>query len=141
MNANQVNYIPPAKYGLYSDVQGFLDDLYTAANEAASSMDASYIDFTSIVKNSIALASSKGVCIKIKGKIHCVKYNNYSQEVDHIQKIFSDGRCSSHNDSYGCSNSDVYCTVYQDGVVSCGTNDGEMECNVTDSNGPHPYCY
>ncbi len=84
---------------------------------------------------------SKGVCIIRNNTLQCFKSNNWSDEQNHIQQVFSDKSCYVSSSTVSCSATDFRCFVYNDKRVGCyigGTNDGctvnyegIWECNAS----------
>jgi hypothetical protein len=112
-----------------TNVQSALDELNTKAN---TWIDPSYIDFGTLATNTAktVLASSKGVCIKRNNKVSCFKVNNWAEEQNHIQQVFSDISCYVDSSIVSCSASDFTCGVYSDGFVDCDDDSGSSYCTV-----------
>ena len=112
-----------------STVQGAIDDLYEQAN---TWIDPSYIDFTTLATNTnkTILASKNGVCIKRNNKVSCFKINNWAEEQNHIQQVFSDISCNVSWSHVGCSASDFGCDVSSNGDVRCDDYSGTSNCYV-----------
>ena len=125
--SSQVNYDNTNSNSSATDVQAAIDDLYTKAN---TWIDPSYIDFTTIAASTNMLASKNGLCIKRNNKVSCFKTNNWSEEQNHIQQVFSDISCDVDSDSVSCNDSDYYCTVYSSGLVHCHNFSGHSRCDV-----------
>ena len=131
VGANQVTYTNNGQ----STVQGALDTLYTKANNMVP------IDPDTFQTNSAntVYASSKGVCIKRNDKLNCFKINNWTEEQNHIQQVFSDINCDVDDMRVNCYASDFDCDVFSDGYVSCRdcydfsrcfvNSDGSVNCN------------
>ena len=125
-----------------STVQGAIDDLYTKANNLSNSMiDPSYIDFTTLATNTnkTILASKNGVCIKRNNKVSCFKINNWAEEQNHIQQVFSDIGCSVNSLSVDCNASDFSCSVESNGFVRCYDHSDYSTCDVNSDGSV--YCY
>ena len=127
--ANKVTY-DNTQSGLQStNVQDALDELYTKAN---TRIDPN-IELNKIVTTNTTgrvYATSSGVCIVRKGKLSCFKTNNWSEEQNHIQQVFSDVSCSVSPYAVFCSASDFYCYVYPEGLVRCNDASDRSSCGV-----------
>ena len=111
-------------------VQGAIDVLYDKAENAGVPGDA--IDFSTINTNTTkkVLASSKGVCINRNNKLNCFKINNWSEEQNHIQQVFSDISCNVDSSYVDCEASDFNCRVYSDDHVYCRDLSDNSGCTV-----------
>ena len=128
--ANKVTY-DNTQSGLQStEVQGAIDELYTKAN---TWIDPSYIDFTTLATdaNKTILASKNGICIKRNNKVSCFKVNNWSEEQNHIQQVFSDISCNVDSSYVYCNASDFFCIVYSNGYVGCRDSSDRSDCDVS----------
>ncbi len=128
-NSNQVAYDNTRSEMSVTNVQDALDELYTKANTL---IDPSYIDFTTLATNTkkTVLASKNGVCIKRNNKVSCFKINNWAEEQNHIQQVFSDISCYVDSSRVSCSASDFGCDVFSGGGVSCGDFSDYSSCVV-----------
>ena len=128
-NSNQVGYDNTSSGMSATNVQDALDELYTKAN---TWINPSYIDFTTLAKNTnkTILASKNGICIKRNNKVSCFKVNNWSEEQNHIQQVFSDVSCFVTSSNVNCSASDFRCGVGSDGGVNCYDDSGYSGCYV-----------
>lgn len=115
--------------GSSNTVSGALDELYTKAN---TWINPTSIDIGTIATNSAKtiLASSSGVCIKRNNKVSCFKTNNWDEEQNHIQEVFSDISCSVDSSDVGCGASGFVCSVYSDGFVGCDGDSDGSSCDV-----------
>ena len=122
-----------------TNVQGALDELYTKALNAGGGIDSDSIDFSTIATNSAkkVLASSKGICINRNGKLNCFKKNNFSEEQNHIQEVFSDVSCDVHSYFVNCIASDFDCLVDSAGEVLCYDDSGDSNCDVPSDGSVH----
>ena len=95
-------------------------------------IDPSYMNFGTLTTNSAKniLASSSGVCIRRNYKTSCFKINNFTEEKDHIQQVFSDISCFVSSANANCSGSDFYCNVSSNGNVYCNDPSVSSGCNV-----------
>lgn len=127
--SNQVGYDNTSSGMSATNVQDALDELYTKAN---TWINPSYIDFTTLATNTnkTILASKNGVCIKRNNKVSCFKVNNWSEEQNHIQQVFSDISCIVNSSTVYCAASDFYCNVYSNGYVRCGDRSDGSNCLV-----------
>lgn len=123
--ASQVSYTKNSQ----STVDGALDTLFTRAN---TWINPSYIDFTTLATNSkkTILASKNGICIKRNNKVSCFKINNWAEEQNHIQQVFSDISCSVNSSSVYCYASDFGCGVFSNGRVRCNVGGSSVYCYV-----------
>ena len=128
--ANKVTY-DNTQSGLQStNVQGAIDELYTKTN---TWINPSYIELDKIVSTNTTkkiFATSNGLCIIRKGKISCFKINNWEEEKDHIQQVFSDISCDVSSSRVSCSASDFRCEVYSGGGVGCYDQSDYSGCYV-----------
>ena len=69
--------------------------------------------------------NNRGVCVSINGNLNCFKSDNASDEVEHVQRVFSPGSCQVSNNG---SSADCYETM-GDYDVSCTISD-EVYCQV-----------
>jgi hypothetical protein len=125
--ATQVTYNNSNSGSQSTTVEGALDELYTMANNIVP------IDPDTFMTNSTktVYASSKGVCIKRKNKLHCLKINNWNEEKDHIKQIFSDTNCIDYSSEVQCNGaSDFNCSVINGGPVRCDDRSSLMSCTV-----------
>ena len=111
-------------------VEGALTDLYSKADNW---IDPSYIDFGTLATNTnkTILASKNGVCIKRNNKVSCFKINNYEEEQNHIQQVFSDISCTVDSSRVTCNASDFRCQVYSNGLVTCTDRSDNSGCSVS----------
>ena len=109
-------------------VQGAIDELYEKSQNAGGVP----IDPDTFKTNTTktVLASSKGVCINRNGKLNCFKINNYAEEQNHIQQVFSDISCGVNSDGVRCRASDFPCRVASNGSVYCTVHSDHSYCNV-----------
>ena len=123
--------------GSSNTVSGALDELYTKAN---TWIDPSYINFGTITTNSAKtiLASYSGVCIKRNNKVSCFKVNNWAEEQNHMQEVFSDKSCDVSSSRVYCDASDFRCYVLSNGNVDCRDDSNSSDCFVR-SDG-YAYC-
>ena len=128
--SNQVGYDNTSSGLTSTNVQDALDELYTKAQNMVP------IDPNTFNTNTAktVYASSKGVCIKRNNKLNCFKINNWSEEQNHIQQVFSDISCYVYSSSVGCFASDFTCYVSSYGSVRCDASSDDSHCNV-DSDG------
>ena len=124
--ASQVSYTKNSQ----STVDGALDTLFTRAN---TWINPSYIDFTTLATNSnkTILASKNGICIKRNNKVSCFKINNWAEEQNHIQQVFSDISCDVNSSRVRCNASDFGCRVHSNGRVDCSDDSDSSDCIVT----------
>ena len=134
IGAGEVSYTNNSQ----SNVGGALDELYT---RASTWIDPSYIDFTTLATNTneTILASKNGLCIKRNNKVSCFKRNNWAEEQNHIQQVFSDIGCDVGSSLVSCFASGFICSVGSDGFVGCSdlsdsscclvNSDGSVGCN------------
>ena len=122
-----------------STVKGALDDLYTKAQNSGD--DSNSIDFTTLATstNKRVLASKNGVCIKRNNKVSCFKINNWAEEQNHIQQVFSDGSCIDYSDYMYCYASDYSCSVFSYGDVKCYGHSDYKGCDVMSDGSIHCY--
>ena len=125
IGAGEVSYTNNSQ----TSVQSALDQLYTRAN---TWIDPSYIDFTTLATNTnkTILASKNGICIKRNNKVSCFKVNNWSEEQNHIQQVFSDVSCYVGSSRVGCNASAFGCYVYSTGRVDCDDYSDNSYCYV-----------
>ena len=112
-----------------TNVQDALDELYTKAN---TRIDPN-IELNKIVTTNTTgrvYATSSGVCIVRKGKLSCFKTNNWSEEQNHIQQVFSDVSCRVDSSYVYCDASDFNCYVYSNGRVRCSDYSDNSYCYV-----------
>ena len=109
-----------------SNIQDAIDGLYDEANNMVP------IDPDTFATNTAktVYASSKGVCIKRNNKLNCFKINNWDEEKDHIQQVFSDVSCYVSSSDVDCNAVDFSCYVRSYGHVSCVDNSDSSSCNV-----------
>ena len=107
-------------------VQGALDDLYTKANNMVP-IDS---DTFQTNKHKTIYASSKGVCIKRNDKLNCFKINNWEEEQNHLQQVFSDVSCRVESSYVSCQAFDFYCGVLSNGDVRCIDEQSYTSCFV-----------
>ena len=114
-----------------TNVQDALDELYTKANYRKITGDGvTNIGFQTNSANTI-FANSNGLCIVRKGKLSCLKVDNYNVEKDHVQQVFSDLKCIVDSSSVYCDDvSYFYCVVYSSGDVYCHDNSDNSNCFV-----------
>ena len=125
-----------------STVQGAIDNLYTKAKSCMNSSDVELFDSEKSIlqtdKFGVVYATSMGVCAQYKGKVGCFKINNYDVEKNHIKEFFYDEFCPDDSGMIMCYGSNISCSVYSDGGVSCNTysasgcsveSNGEVRCN------------
>ena len=95
----------------------------------------SYINFGTLATNSAKniLASSSGVCIRRNLKTSCFEINNFAEEKDHLQQVFSDISCAVESTVVRCSGPDVICYVLTNGGVGCVDQTGGSSCSTSDS--------
>ena len=110
-----------------TNVQDALDELYTKAQNMVP------IDPDTFQTNTAktVYASSKGICIKRNNKLNCFKINNWAEEQNHIQQVFSDVSCDVDSSSVGCSASDFFCGVDSHGLVFCRDISDLSHCIVS----------
>lgn len=110
-----------------TDVQSAINELDTKAD---TWIDPSCINFETLNKNTkkTVLASSAGVCIKRNNKVSCFKTNNWSEEQNHIQQVFSDVSCDIDSTMVDCYASDFDCDVTSDGTVMCRDHSDYSGC-------------
>lgn len=127
--SNQVSYDNTTSGLSSTNVQDALDELYTKAN---TWIDPSYIDFGTLATNTnkTILASKNGVCIKRNNKVSCFKVNNFAEEQNHIQQVYSDVTCSVSSSYVFCDASDFLCGVYSSGIVRCSDSSDNSNCYV-----------
>ena len=101
-----------------TNVQDAIDELYTIANRKIISDGVTNVGFQTNTTNTV-FANSNGLCIVRKGKLSCFKINNYAEEQNHIQQVFSDVECSAWSGGESCAASDFYCDVYSSGNLRC----------------------
>ncbi len=77
--------------------------------------------------------SQKGVCIVRNGELACFKNNNWDEEQNHIQEVFSDISCTSNSYTVDCNDGYFGCYVNSDGDVACGDNLAGFACDVNSS--------
>ena len=115
-----------------STVQGAIDELFNKSNTWVNPNN------FGIKLNSVktVMATPMGVCIKRNGTVYCFKTNNWAEEQNHIQQVFSDISCSVGSSNVICSASDFYCVVDSDGRVNCCDSSycdvksvGSVNCN------------
>ena len=125
IGAGEVSYTNNSQ----SNVGGALDELYT---RASTWIDPSYIDFTTLATNTneTILASKNGLCIKRNNKVSCFKRNNWAEEQNHIQQVFSDIGCNVYSSHVRCVASDFNCGVGSDGDVYCFDRSVDSSCDV-----------
>ena len=73
-------------------------------------------------------ASSKGICLKRNNKLNCFKINNWNEEKDHIQQVFSDISCNVSSYYVECDATDFNCRATDYGDVSCIDQSGPANC-------------
>ena len=110
-----------------TDVQTAIDVLYSKTANAGIPIDPNTFQ-TNTAKT--VLASSKGVCIKRNNKLNCFKINNWAEEQNHIQQVFSDIICTVDSSYVGCVASDFICDVSSGGSVYCEGNSDDSYCFV-----------
>lgn len=127
--SNQVSYDNTTSGLSSTNVQDALDELYTKAN---TWIDPSYIDFGTLATNTnkTILASKNGVCIKRNNKVSCFKVNNFAEEQNHIQQVYSDVTCSVSSSLVDCNASDFSCNVHSYGYVGCYDDSDNSDCYV-----------
>lgn len=126
--ANNVTYDNTTSNLSATNVQGAIDELYTRSSKW---IDPSYIDFTTIATNGgTILASKNGVCIKRNYKVSCFKTNNWAEEQNHIQQVFSDSGCYADSFQVDCNAYDFECVVFSYGYVSCFDKYADSGCRV-----------
>ena len=124
--SNQVSYDNTSSGMSATNVQDALDELYTKAQNMVP------IDpntFNTNTKKTV-YASSKGVCIKRNNKLNCFKINNWSEEQNHIQQVFSDISCNVNSSYVDCNASDFHCYVRSNGYVYCNDQSDRSLCDV-----------
>ena len=128
--SSQVGYDNSTSGLAATDVQGALDELNTKAN---TWIDPSYIDFTTLATNTkkTILASKNGICVKIRNKVGCLKANNWAEEKNHIQQVFSGISCHVDSSVAYCIDAQFSCDVTSAGYVSCNDSYGNSACSVS----------
>ena len=142
--SNQVSYDNTTSGMNATNVQDALDELYTKAN--------TWIDPSTIETDSTGkiFASSRGIIIRRNGQTHLIRNDNWAEEQNHIQQIFSD--VGAYNSSTGlgctvnsyyvrCNASEFYCTVDSDGNVSCYDLSDDSLCYVRTDGSVDCYSY
>ena len=126
ISSSQVTYTGNSQ----TTVQGALDTLYTKANNMVP------IDPNTFQTNTAktVYASSKGVCIKRNNKLNCFKINNWAEEQNHAQQVFSDINCTGGTTLKRCDASDFECYFRPYGYVECTDKSNYSYCGV-DSDG------
>ena len=126
--ANQVTYDNTSSGLTSTTVQGALDELNAkAANSGGVPIDPDTFQ-TNTAKT--VYASNKGICIKRNNKLNCFKINNWAEEQNHIQQVFSDISCDVFSSLVDCDASDFDCLVHSDGRVLCIDNSDDSNCSV-----------
>ena len=72
----------------------------------------------------------KSVCIVRNGNLSCFKNNNWDEEKNHVQQVFSDISCDVSSSIVGCYASDFGCGVGSYGIVGCGDYGTDEGCSV-----------
>ena len=125
--SNQVSYDNTTSGLSSTNVQDALDELDTMAANSGVPIDP---DTFKTNPEKTVYASSKGVCIKRNNKLSCFKINNWAEEQNHIQQVFSDVSCSVDSSRVTCSASDFLCYVYSSGYVRCTDKSDYSYCVV-----------
>ena len=115
-----------------TNVQSALDELNTKAN---AWIDPSVLNGKGYYTNSAKsmIATQGGILLIRNGTTHLIRNNNWSEEKDHIQQVFSDISCSVDSSSVSCNASDFKCGVRSNGIVNCYDQSGGSYCNVGSS--------
>ena len=124
--SNQVGYDNTSSGLTSTNVQDALDELYTKAN---TWIDPSSLDFQFDTTQKI-VATRFGVCIYRNNKLNCFKINNWAEEQNHIQQVFSDISCNVYSSRVACDASDFYCEVESSGRVRCLDYPDYKDCVV-----------
>ena len=103
---------------------------YYAFGEPTTSSTQNY---TTLNKNVfIRLQDSQlSVCI-LRNGLQCFNNNNWNEEKNHIQEVFSDASCDATSSRVYCIASDFYCGVFWNGYADCGDNSTGDICNLYD---------
>ena len=72
----------------------------------------------------------KSVCIVRNGNLSCFKNNNWDEEKNHVQQVFSDISCDVSSSLVGCDASDFDCSVDSSGDVFCDDFGSYEYCDV-----------
>ncbi len=141
IDSKDVTYTPSDNEFNVSNVESALDELYEKyANYInPENNDLFNSDYTIVGVNSTGniIAAKQGVCIQRNGKINCFKINNYNNEKEHIQQVFSDVECTigpyNNKPSYEiteCIANDYKCSVINMGHVNCYDVSNNSNCGV-----------
>ena len=130
--ANKVTYDNTQSGSQSTNVQGAIDELYTKANNMVP------IDPDTFNTNTAktVYASKLGVCIRRNNKLNCFKINNWEEEKNHVQQVFSDISCTVNSSRVRCNGSDFICNVdssggvYSSGYVGCSGLSDNSYCIV-----------
>ena len=126
INSSEVSYTSNGQ----STVQGAIDDLYSKATQKVTLDGVENVGFQTNTAKTV-FANSSGLCITRKGRWHCFKINNYETEETHIQQVFSDISCTVDSPRVYCNASDLRCSVYPSGSVSCTDRSDYSTCFVS----------
>lgn len=72
----------------------------------------------------------KSACIVRNGNLSCFKNNNWDEEQNHVQQVFSDISCDVFSSHVDCNASDFSCYVTSDGDVYCRDGGSNESCRV-----------
>ena len=124
LKASDLCYTPPT--GVDCDnAQCMIDYLYVIHE---------YNDLD-IEANQNISATSKGIYIKIDGKLYQFKINDYSNSLTLARSLYGNDNCVqlTDNDGYRCTSSSTYLTLLSNGYVDGFDNDTGRGCDVNSS--------
>ena len=92
-------------------------------------------DYTTLGRNVFAALEGEqlSVCIVRNGELSCFKNNNWDEEQNHIQEVFSDVSCTSDSSGVDCNDDDFGCHGNSNGDVSCSGDSASAYCSVYSS--------
>ena len=137
-SSDQVSYSNSTSGLTSTNVQGALDELnILCSSSSTTGIDASYIDFGSISVNAnkTIIGSNNGICIIRNDQISCFKRNNYTEEREHLNQVFSDITCSGANStsSIDCYATDYQCSAKSYGWIACYDRTDSSGCVLAQS--------
>ena len=114
-----------------TDVQSAINELNTKSNTWVNPTTFGI----SMNRAKTIIATNGGIIIRRNGTTHLIRNNNWSVEKDHLQQIYTGVTCTVQSARVSCDGSDISCSVYSAGIVSCTNESDYSYCSVNQSNG------